>query len=182
VAIATLLRPALLLTRGFSLLVGSDHEGGCHHPAVRPGPAARYRASGRAQPELMDVPARPISVLIVDDNELVGESLARGRETPDIRVVAVVSTAAEALAATLEHHPDVVLMDYRLGRDNGVSVARTLLQSAPTTRVLIMTGDPTARTRAEALDAGCMGCVGKTIHTGTELPALIRRAYSGEFV
>jgi DNA-binding NarL/FixJ family response regulator len=124
----------------------------------------------------------PISVLIVDDNDLVGQSLARGCGASDISVIAVVSTAAEAVATAGDNQPDVVLMDYRLGRENGVSVARALLEVSPGSRVIIMTGVPSEQTRAEALDAGCVGCVGKTMHIGRELPALIRRAHSGEFV
>lgn len=118
----------------------------------------------------------------MDDNELVAQSLARCCEVPDISVVAVASTPAEAMDAALEYSPDVVLMDYRLGSENGVLVARRLLQVTPASRILIMTGDPTARTRVEAREGGCVGCVGKTLHIGSELPALIRRAHSGEFL
>jgi DNA-binding NarL/FixJ family response regulator len=123
-----------------------------------------------------------ISVLIVDDNDLVGESLARCCEETDISVTAVVSSAAEALAAASESHPDVVLMDYRLGPDNGASVARQLLQIVPASKIVIMTGDPSEQTRREALAAGCVGCVGKTMHIAHELPSLILRAHAGEIV
>jgi two-component system response regulator DegU len=128
------------------------------------------------------LPLDAISVLIVDDNDLVGESMARCCDVDGISVTAVVSSSAEALAAASEYQPDVVLMDYRLGRDNGVSVARQLLDVHPSSKVVIMTGDPTERTRLEALAAGCVGCIGKTMHIARELPDLIRRAYAGEIV
>jgi DNA-binding NarL/FixJ family response regulator len=123
-----------------------------------------------------------ISVLIVDDNELVGHSLARCCDTSDISVIAVVSNGADALAAAREHGPDVVLMDYRLGAENGISLARQLLGVDSGAKVLLMTGDPNARIQIKAREAGCVGCVGKTVHVATALPDMIRRVYSGESV
>ncbi len=123
-----------------------------------------------------------ISVLIVDDNDLVGESMARCCEVPDIRVVAVVSTAETALEAGRKYRPDVVLMDYRLGTDNGASVARRLLEIVPTSKVVIVTGAASQRVQRDALDAGCVGCVEKTMQVGRMLPELVRRAHFGQSV
>jgi DNA-binding NarL/FixJ family response regulator len=124
----------------------------------------------------------PISVLIVDDNELVGQGLARCCDVSDISVVAVVSSAMGAIESALENQPDVVLMDYRLGADNGAEVAKKVLEVAPASKVVVMTGDPSERTRIEALDAGCVGCVGKTMQVANELPSMIRRVSLGQSI
>jgi DNA-binding NarL/FixJ family response regulator len=123
-----------------------------------------------------------ISVMIVDDNDLVAQSMARCCDVPDIRVVAVVSIAASALEAGRRYKPDVVLMDYRLGGDNGVSVARKLLDIVPTSKVVIVTGAASERVQQDALDVGCVGCVEKTMQLGRMLPDLVRRAHFGRSV
>jgi DNA-binding NarL/FixJ family response regulator len=120
-----------------------------------------------------------ISVLIVEDSEIVAQSLARACEVPGMRVVGVVSTAAPALEASLQYRPDVVLMDYRLGADNGVSIAKRLLSAVPTSKIVIVTGAATDEERAEALDAGCMGLVEKSLQVGKGLATLVQRVAAG---
>jgi DNA-binding NarL/FixJ family response regulator len=120
-----------------------------------------------------------ILLLIVDDNDLVGQSLARCCQVPDIVLLAVASTAAAALEAGCKYEPDVVLMDYQLGSHGGVDVARELINAVPSSKVIILTGAVTERMKLEAHEAGCVGCLDKTISVGRMLPALIRRVHSG---
>jgi two-component system response regulator DevR len=124
--------------------------------------------------------AAPISVLIVDDHDEVGRGLARACQVDDLVVLGVAATAQEALAAVRMQAPDVVLMDNRLGIDSGPSVARKLLELAPASRIVIVTGAATNELRAEALAAGCVGCVEKTMEFGRRIPELIRRVHRGE--
>jgi DNA-binding NarL/FixJ family response regulator len=121
-----------------------------------------------------------IRILIVDDNELVGPSLARSCEGPDVTIVGIVQSAQAALDAVRSHHPDIVLMDYRLGPDDGVGVAEAVLGEVPDAKVLIVSGALTPAVREAALDAGCWGCLEKTMATGRELGQLVRRVYAGE--
>ena len=124
-------------------------------------------------------PDKAITVLVVDDNELVGQSMARCCAVPGIEVVAVVDTAAAALQAAQAHQLDVVLLDYRLGPDSGVMVARQILGLQPTTKVVMVSGAASPHLKREALEAGCVGCIDKTMQVGRMLPDLVKRASSG---
>src|SRR5262245_11220051 len=70
----------------------------------------------------------PIRVLIVDDHSMVAESFRRALALePDLEVVGVAATAAEARTAAVAQRPDVVLMDFALPDDDGVTAAAGLL-------------------------------------------------------
>ena len=124
----------------------------------------------------------PVRILIVDDDDLVAETLARCCEEPDMSVIAMAANAKSALAAALEHQPDVVLMDHRLDGSDGVEVATSLLEISPLSRVLIVTGAASNSLVLAARDAGCAGCIEKTMSMRGTLPDLIRRVHAGENV
>ena len=64
------------------------------------------------------------SVLIVEDEVLVGMMLARKIEALGFKVCAVVTTGEEALAAAVREQPGVVLMDVSLGGEmDGIDAA-----------------------------------------------------------
>jgi two-component system, NarL family, nitrate/nitrite response regulator NarL len=67
-----------------------------------------------------------VRALLVDDNaEFLGAAQAV-LEREGIRIVAVASTGAQALASAGEHDPDVVLLDVGLGQESGFDVAAQL--------------------------------------------------------
>ena len=124
----------------------------------------------------------PIGILIVDDDELVARSLSRCCDAPDLSVVGVAANAQVALAIAREHRPDVVLMDHRLDGLDGVEVAERLIEISPTSRVVIVTGAASSSLIRAAAEAGCFGCVEKTMSMTRVLPDLIRRVHAGEKV
>jgi DNA-binding NarL/FixJ family response regulator len=124
----------------------------------------------------------PIRVLVVDDNDLSRRSLTRCCEVPDLLVVGEAASATEALDAAADQGPDVVLIDYRLGDDNGVEVAEQVLRKSPGSKVLVVTGDATAEMREAASRAGCSGCIEKALGLASSLPEVIRRVHAGERV
>ena len=117
-----------------------------------------------------------ISVLIVDDDDLVGQILAECCDEPDIDVVGVVAEREAALAAAAGVRPDVVLIDVRLAGHDGVEIAREILALIPAVKVIVVTADPGPDVELAALEAGCWGCIGKTMAMGDALPDLIRHA------
>lgn len=66
----------------------------------------------------------------MDDHALVAESLRVVLSgEPDIDVVAIAGTAAEALVAATTHRPDVVLMDYVLPDSDGAEAGARVSQA-----------------------------------------------------
>jgi DNA-binding NarL/FixJ family response regulator len=121
----------------------------------------------------------------VDDNDLAGQSLARCCQVPGLTVVGVAPSRSAALAAVATDSgalPDVVLIDYRLGADNGLKVAAEILAAAPGVKVVLVTGNASDEVCAAARQAGLSGCVEKTMSLAHALPGLVRRAYAGEFI
>jgi DNA-binding NarL/FixJ family response regulator len=82
-----------------------------------------------------------VKVLIADDQALVRAGLRMILESQaDIVVVAEAADGEEALVATKLHHPDVVLMDVRMPKLNGLEALRRIARLGdPTTKVLILT-------------------------------------------
>ncbi len=99
-----------------------------------------------------------IRVLIVDDEELVrtGLSLILG-SADDISVVGQVSDGADAVAAVARTRPDVVLMDVRMPRQDGIATTRALSALAQAPRVLVVTTFHLDEYVFGAIEAGAAG-------------------------
>ena len=80
--------------------------------------------------------AKP-SVLIVEDDVLVGMGLKANLERLGHSVVGQASTGTEALSLYREQAPDVVLLDIRLNGDDGIEVARQLLRERRSPMVIV---------------------------------------------
>src|SRR5881227_4176485 len=80
-----------------------------------------------------------IRVLLVDDHQLLTGSLsALLRHEPDIEVVGIAGTVAEAKAMSRERL-DVVLMDYHLPDGTGAEATRAIKARWPAARVVMVT-------------------------------------------
>jgi DNA-binding NarL/FixJ family response regulator len=82
--------------------------------------------------------------VIVDDSPAVLRAATDLLERQGIAVVGTARTGDRAVSLTQRHDPDVVLVDIDLGRESGFDLARTLVQSFPSTRsriILISTHD-----------------------------------------
>jgi len=85
-------------------------------------------------------PWKHMRVLIADDQKSVGTSLAEMVGLCHHHVVEVVSTGMEAIQAYDRHRPDVVLMDYRMPKLNGITACRYILAKDPGARVILISG------------------------------------------
>ena len=83
-------------------------------------------------------------VLIADDEKGVATVLAELVRTCDHEVVDVVSSGLEAIRAYQRHKPDVVLMDFRMSRLNGLTACRNILCGDPEGRIVFLSGASTA--------------------------------------
>jgi len=102
---------------------------------------------------------RPIRVLLVDDQPLAREGLARILgQTPGIEVAGECSDGDEVVAAVERDRPDVVVMDVRMKRVDGAEATRRLGSAvADPPPVLVLTTFDDDETLAAALGAGASG-------------------------
>jgi len=78
-------------------------------------------------------------VVVVDDQELVRSGFALILERAGLEVVGAAADGLEALAVVAETLPDVVLMDVRMPRLDGIEATRRLVADHPDTKVLALT-------------------------------------------
>jgi DNA-binding NarL/FixJ family response regulator len=105
-----------------------------------------------------------VKVVIADDQALVRAGLRMILESQaDIEVVAEAGDGEEALAACKQHHPDVVLMDVKMPRLNGLEALRRMAALGDSTRVLILTTFDLDEYVYEALRDGASGFLLKDV-------------------
>src|SRR5581483_8374426 len=80
---------------------------------------------------------------------------------PDLEVVGVASDGEEAVALVERLRPEVVLMDLRMPRCDGVEATRRIRERAPETHVVVLTTYGDDRSVVEALRAGARGFLTK---------------------
>jgi DNA-binding NarL/FixJ family response regulator len=103
-----------------------------------------------------------ITVLLADDQRLVRESLATLVGLLDgIELVATASDGEQACALAAEHEPQVVLMDLRMPRMDGIEATRRLRESNPDIRVIALTTYADDESVLGALRAGARGYLTK---------------------
>ena len=97
-------------------------------------------------------------VLVVDDHPVVRGGLVGWLAAqPDLDVVGEAGDGLEALAAVAEHAPDVVLMDLRMPRMDGVTATGRITAAHPGVRVLVLTTYDTDADIVRAVEAGAAG-------------------------
>lgn len=103
-----------------------------------------------------------ITVLLVDDHQLIREGLRRafGR-TADVEVVGEAATVAEAVDALHRLNPDVLVTDVKLPDGDGIALAEKARKSSPALGVVVLTMYAGDDKLFAALDAGASAFVGK---------------------
>jgi DNA-binding NarL/FixJ family response regulator len=102
------------------------------------------------------------TVVLADDQRVVREGLASLLGLlPDIEVLGTASDGEEAIALVERLRPDVVLMDLRMPRCDGVAATRRLREQGSTTHVVVLTTYADDRSVVEALRAGARGFLTK---------------------
>jgi DNA-binding NarL/FixJ family response regulator len=115
----------------------------------------------------------PLSLLIVDDHEVVRQGLVAllGRR-PEFHVVAEAGTVAEAVAAARRFRPDLVIMDVRLPDGSGIEACREIRAEMPETRVVMLTSYPDEDAVMSAIIAGASGYLLKQVRARDLVAAL----------
>ena len=124
----------------------------------------------------------PITVLLVDDHEMVRRGVRDFLETQgDITVVAEAGSGEEAVRLAAEHAPDVALMDLIMPGMDGVEATRRLTTRSPRTSVVMLTSYHDDEHVFPAIRAGALSYVLKEIGPG-DLAEAVRKAAAGEAV
>jgi len=133
---------------------------------------------------------RPIRVLVADDQTIVREGLEMLLGlSPGLEVVGSAADGEEAVRLVGERQPDVVLMDLRMPRLDGIEATRRITRGYPATRVVVLTTYADDASIFGALEAGALGYLTKgagaheiqhaihTVHAGEALldPAVLVR-------
>jgi DNA-binding NarL/FixJ family response regulator len=120
------------------------------------------------------------TVLIADDQALIRVGLRKILEAePELEVVGEAADGEDAVAATRQLRPDVVLMDIRMPVLDGIEATRRLVRDQPNTRVLILTTFGLDGYVYDALRAGASGFMLKDAPP-EEIAAAVRILASGE--
>lgn len=121
-----------------------------------------------------------IRVLVADDQQLVREGLRVLLDLiPDIRVVGEAANGVAAAEQAQRIRPDVVLMDVRMPRLDGVAATRKVREMCPDVQVIILTTFDDDECVFEGLRAGAAGYLLKDVPS-EQLAEAIRAAARGE--
>ncbi len=120
-----------------------------------------------------------VKILIVDDHEIMRRGLSMVFESEEeFDVVGEACDGEEACEKARELRPDVILMDIRMPKKNGIMAAKEIKQRQPSTKIIVLTAVDDEDDIFNALNAGINGYVLKDI--GSEgLMEAVRSVESG---
>jgi DNA-binding NarL/FixJ family response regulator len=122
----------------------------------------------------------PIRVVIADDQRVIRDGLKLMLSlVGGVEVAATAADGDEAIRAVATHDPDVVLMDLRMPRCDGVTATRRIREAHPRTQVVVLTTFADDADVLAALRAGARGYLTKDADAD-EVARAIRRVASGQ--
>jgi RNA polymerase sigma factor (sigma-70 family) len=125
-------------------------------------------------------PPAKIRILLVDDHIVMRMGLVTATNgEPDMQVVAEAENGVEAIAAYRQHLPDVVVLDLRMPKQNGIETIQQLREEFRDARVLIFSNYASGDEVFQAFSAGAAGFVIKEMALERLLEA-IRVIHNGE--
>ncbi len=130
--------------------------------------------------DVTDTAGRPVRILLADDQPLLrtGFRMVLGAED-DLDIVGEAGDGAEAVELARRLQPDVVLMDIRMPRMDGVAAPRAIVAAKLPVRVLILTTFDLDEYVVGALRAGASGFLAKDV-PADDLVTAIRTVAAGE--
>ena len=104
----------------------------------------------------------PIKLLIADDHEIVRHGLTEVFKDSPVRIVGSAQTGGEAIKLTRKLKPDVVLLDVRIGDQDGIETIRKIRASAPGVKVVMLSAFDNPTYVARSVSAGAHDYLLKT--------------------
>ncbi len=143
----------------------------------------------RTVPDVMTQPThRPpasaaidtVRVLICDDHALFRRGLLTVLEDADgIEVIAEAADGEQAVRLALELSPDVIFMDVRMPRMDGIAATRAILEAHPGAQIVVLTVSDDEDVLLEAVKAGAAGYLLKEVSAG-EITSAVRAVLAGQ--
>jgi two-component system, NarL family, nitrate/nitrite response regulator NarL len=111
-------------------------------------------------------------LVLCDDNRILCEAFASILQARGHRVLAIATSAADAITATVTYRPDACLLDLRFPDGGGLDAARAIRRSRPETKILVLScvADPAAVSEAKKI--GVAGFLRKDRRADTIIDAL----------
>ena len=123
-----------------------------------------------------------IRVMVVDDHSIMRFGLKQVLEqSGEFEAVGQAADGEEAVRVAAEVSPDVVVMDVIMPNKDGVEACREIMESAPDTRVVMLTASMEESAVVDAVAAGATGYLQKETDRERLLSA-VRRVYRGELL
>lgn len=123
-----------------------------------------------------------ISLVLIDDNRLLREGLARLiREQKDFRILAASADADEAMTKVREAKPDVVLLDFGLEGHDSLGITATIRKEVPEAKVIVLGLLPIEEDIVSFVRAGASGFIMKDA-TFEDFVRTIRSVVSGAVI
>jgi two-component system, chemotaxis family, protein-glutamate methylesterase/glutaminase len=101
-------------------------------------------------------------VLIAEDSTIIQKLLASVlSKDASIQVVGMASNGQEAVDKTVELKPDIILMDYRMPKQNAPEAIKQIMSTQPTPILVITSAEPAEEKKNEVMKLGAVGFMEK---------------------
>ncbi len=134
---------------------------------------------GQARREHTPSNGRSARIVLADGDPLARRVVRNVLEDAGIVVVAEATNGRDAIALAAEHAPELVLMDGRLARVDGITAMRWIIARRPETRVVMLSVSSDAKLALQSLRAGASGFLTKDMDL-LALPRALRGVLRGE--
>ena len=104
------------------------------------------------------------NILLVEDHDLIRQSLTELIQRHTVhQIVASTGIGREAVSLAVRLRPEMILMDYGLGRGiEGIELLKSLRSAAPASRIIVLSAHNHHQRREEVMKAGAVGLVSKS--------------------
>jgi two-component system nitrate/nitrite response regulator NarL len=124
---------------------------------------------------------QPVRLVVADDHPVVRFGVKNMlMSEPGFEVVAEAEDGDVAIQQTLEHEPDVLLLDLQMPRLPGLEAMRAIMSKSPRVKIILLTSTISTQQIIEALQIGARGIVLKESVAG-DLAESIRAVTSGDY-
>ena len=102
-----------------------------------------------------------VRVMVVDDTDHVRDMLVQMLELDGFDVVGEAESGPQAVDIALKAEPNIVIMDYKMPKMNGLDAASKIRENRPTQAIILYSAYLDSNVETRAKEVGVASCVGK---------------------